>query len=123
MRLVCPAILLRAEPLGSSGGSSFAASQCEYQHSSRCHSGLGNDEMSGRARVGLLSIAHQEVVEMDSAAILSLLDGDPHYDWSPLPGAVGATDHELEELHSWFGRPMPDDYVAFLRLANGAEVR
>jgi hypothetical protein len=49
-------------------------------------------------------------------------------DWSPVlqhPGYAwefrhpGATDNDLNERRAFCGRPLPEDYMAFLRLSNG----
>jgi len=56
---------------------------------------------------------------MDADKWKAILD-EPGYEWEPL--GPGATEQELAELAGWIGRPLPDDYVALLRLANGAGV-
>ncbi len=48
------------------------------------------------------------------------MDGDEKYEWA---GAQGATEAEIRDLAMRLSRPLPEAYVAFLRLANGAEVR
>lgn len=52
-----------------------------------------------------------------SADWLALLDG-PAYTWELRN--PGATEEELERLAAFFGRLLPDDYAAFLRMSNGA---
>lgn len=53
----------------------------------------------------------------DWRAILS----EPGYTWDSV--GFGATEQDLATLAKWSGRPLPDDYAAFLRLSNGATVR
>ncbi len=53
---------------------------------------------------------------------LGILNG-PEYEWSSWQQPVrGVSSDEWEQLVSWCGRPLPDDYAAFLRLTNGADV-
>jgi hypothetical protein len=46
---------------------------------------------------------------------------DPEYQWDSF--GPGMSDHDLAELARWFGRPLPEDYIAFLRLSDGAAVQ
>ena len=49
---------------------------------------------------------------------LSAIQTDPDYQWhSRNPGAAY---QQVAQLEQFAGRPLPDDYVAFLKVANGA---
>ncbi len=54
---------------------------------------------------------------MASDQWLSTLDG-PHYTWDD--HGQPATDEEIVVLERFVRRPLPPDYVAFLRMCNGA---
>lgn len=56
-------------------------------------------------------------VKVVNADWLRILE-QPEYEWEYRTS--GATEHELHYLQEWLKRPLPEDYVAFMRMSNGA---
>ncbi len=52
-----------------------------------------------------------------------LILNQPEYEWSSREDPrKGATEGDLESLTLWCGHLLPEDYMAFLRLTNGADI-